>query len=58
MRVVAGDAILCSLKRKKASGSKLETADIKSWKSIVVTRMLEEKMRTMEQDMEKKVNIV
>ncbi|XP_072045515.1 centrosomal protein of 290 kDa-like [Amphiura filiformis] len=38
----------------KARGVKLETADSKSWKSIVVTRMYEEKMRTLEQDMEKK----
>ncbi|XP_071826754.1 centrosomal protein of 290 kDa-like isoform X2 [Apostichopus japonicus] len=39
---------------EQARGPKLETADSKSWKSIVVTRMYEEKMKGMEEEMDKK----
>lgn len=43
---------------EQARGPKLEGADSKSWKSIVVTRMYEEKMRGMEQDLDKKNGII
>ena len=43
------------LQIEQARGPRLEGADSKSWKSIVVTRMYEEKLRNTEQEMEKKV---
>ncbi|XP_063969717.1 centrosomal protein of 290 kDa-like [Lytechinus pictus] len=49
------DEIQEKLSIEQARGPKLEGADSKSWKSIVVTRMYEEKMRGMEKDLEKKV---
>ncbi|XP_071791224.1 centrosomal protein of 290 kDa-like [Asterias amurensis] len=42
------------LQIEQARGPRLEGADSKSWKSIVVTRMYEEKLRNTEQEMEKK----
>ncbi|XP_071477104.1 centrosomal protein of 290 kDa-like [Diadema antillarum] len=48
------DEIQEKLTIEQARGPRLEGADSKSWKSIVVTRMYEEKLRGMEQDVEKK----
>ncbi|XP_070533170.1 centrosomal protein of 290 kDa-like [Ptychodera flava] len=52
------DEVREKLEIEEARGPRLEKADSKSWKSIVVTRMYEEKMRNMEQDLDKKSAMV
>ncbi|XP_077999910.1 centrosomal protein of 290 kDa-like [Glandiceps talaboti] len=52
------DEIREKLEIEAARGPRLESADSKSWKSIVVTRMYEEKMRHMEQDLDKKSSMI
>ncbi|XP_033101363.1 centrosomal protein of 290 kDa-like isoform X2 [Anneissia japonica] len=46
------------LELEQARGVKTEASDSKSWKSIVVTRMYEEKMKNMELDIEKKSSTI
>nr|XP_006816174.1 PREDICTED: centrosomal protein of 290 kDa-like [Saccoglossus kowalevskii] len=52
------DEVREKLEIEAARGPRLETADSQSWKSIVVTRMYEEKVRNMEQDADKKNRII
>ncbi|XP_071943126.1 centrosomal protein of 290 kDa-like [Antedon mediterranea] len=46
------------LELEQARTSKTEVSDSKSWKSIVVTRMYEEKMNNMELDLDKKTSAI
>ncbi|XP_030844428.1 centrosomal protein of 290 kDa isoform X5 [Strongylocentrotus purpuratus] len=52
------DEIQEKLAIEQARGPKLEGTDSKSWKSITVTRMYEDKMRGMEKDMQKKNGVI